>query len=143
MAVGHELLPESAKDLPTSEFLMFPSRISHGFWAPTCRELDRGLYIVEEPDSKPMNLPPEEMRRPIRAFIATTFEPARLAEYDRMIASNGKSTVPLVGGYVHNAFAITIGSAIVLCLGSLVLDKARCGRSNRSRGSSQTLDATS
>lgn len=125
------LLPESAKGVPSATFTLWPPSPPSGLWAPTRRGRIRGMYYEHTPGATTLQLPPVELREPIRAFIASTFEPGRLEQYDELIASGGSGTSPLLLGYIHNAVALAAAIMMLACSGSLLIDLVRHLRERR------------
>jgi hypothetical protein len=66
-------------------------------------------------------LPPVELQEPIRAFIASTYDPWKLAKYDELIATGGVGTTPILTGYIHNVISLAVAITMLVRTGSLAL----------------------
>lgn len=129
-AVHPDLLPEAARHAPLATFSLWPPSPPTGWWAGTRIGPTHGTYV--SPDgSKSDRIPPQQLVGPIRAFIASTYEPWKLARYDELIATGGTGSRPRWTGYLHNAVSALAATALLLCVSSLTLDFIRHLRDTR------------
>jgi hypothetical protein len=106
---------------PSTSFTLWPPKSSAGFWAPTRESPARGMYNKFTGTFNIQILPPVELQEPIRAFIASTYDPWKLAKYDELIATGGVGTTPILTGYIHNVISLAVAITMLVRTGSLAL----------------------